>query len=90
MANPTPTAANTRLKMAQARKVEMENELQAGRLLKRDEVRERVADMIVTTKSRLLQLPARCRGAFPSQPQFGVWLEKELDEALNALAEDAL
>jgi phage terminase Nu1 subunit (DNA packaging protein) len=90
MANPTPTAANTRLKIAQASKVEMENEIRAGRLLKRDEVRERVADMIATTKSRLLQLPARARGAFPGQTQFGAWLEKELDEALNALADDAL
>ncbi|GEM_PF-6675412 len=90
MANPTPNAAHTRLKMAQAEKVERENLVAAGRLLKADDVRARVADMIVTTRTRLLQLPARARGAFPGQPQFGVWLEKELDEALSALAEDAL
>ncbi|HWB49137.1 MAG TPA: hypothetical protein VG651_08505 [Stellaceae bacterium] len=84
------TTTGDRLRIAQAERVELENQVRAGRLLDADKVRTEWASIVLAIKSRLMAIPARVAAAHPNNPAIVATLETELTAALNEIATDEL
>lgn len=79
-----------RLYDAQAKAQELKNGLLSGQLVAKAEVETVWCDMIATSRTRLLAIPARISARHPGNPEIVKTLTEEIMSALETLAEDSL
>jgi phage terminase Nu1 subunit (DNA packaging protein) len=79
-----------RLAAAQAERAERQNKLESGELAPIGEIQAQWADIIISIRTRLLAIPARLSARHPGSQKLVADLERELESALNVIADDEL
>jgi phage terminase Nu1 subunit (DNA packaging protein) len=82
------SASRERLAAAQAERAERQNRLEAGELAPIAAVRDEWANIAVQIRTRLLAIPSRIAARHPGNAKLIADLEKEIESALNSLADD--